>query len=287
VDLLLSKDRIIQAPGRKTDLQHFGVKYPSAINEATITIYTKVEGVKTSKSGIIMKVDSGASVSLAHPDFLTDIKDCKIQGLPPVRLNGIGGNTGIMTKVGILNIIKISGEVLKVKCYAFDTAIGNTTHLCLLSNWAIDHYQIDQAYHAHTSLRIGPQRLRFKEEKPMKALRLQSRNGHRVAQGLVEDHKIMEKYAQGKRLTKAQKIFAKTIKRGLKNLRGRKYFQNPQNKSQPVLYLRTGITALRPPRPRQKLLQRRPSPRYRRAAPAYNLHLRATLCSVHISRNPR
>jgi hypothetical protein len=27
--------------------------------------------------------------------------------------------------------------------------------------WAIDHYKIDQAFHAHTCLRIGPQKLRF------------------------------------------------------------------------------------------------------------------------------
>ena len=136
----------------------FGVNYPSAITEALITVKT-TSGAYI--NNIILKVDSGASVSLSHSEYLTDIKNCKLHNLSPVRLNGIGGKTEIMDQVGILNIIPETGNLVKIKCYSFDTPIGDTTRLCLLSNWAIDHYKIDQRYHARTSLRVGPQNLRF------------------------------------------------------------------------------------------------------------------------------
>ena len=83
----------------------YGVRYPTAITEALIGITYPGHKEKRSRlDNVILKVDTGASVSLAHSDYLTDIRNCRLQGLPPVRLNGIGGNTGVISKVGILNI---------------------------------------------------------------------------------------------------------------------------------------------------------------------------------------
>ena len=167
IDLQLLIGKIFQKAGAKqlaATTEHnkvtFGVKFPSAITEAIISIKTTTGALI---NDIIVKVDSGASVSLAHPEYLTDIKHCKLHGLSPVRLNGIGGKTEIMTQVGILNIITRNNKPVQIKCYAFNAAIGDTTRLCLLSNWAIDHYRINQPYHARTSLRVGPQKLRFLE----------------------------------------------------------------------------------------------------------------------------
>jgi transposase InsO family protein len=139
----------------------FGVNFPSAIAEALMTIRTASGQII---KDILLKVDSGASVSLAHSDYLTDMKHCKQHGMPPVRLNGIGGKTEIICQVGFLNIITSESKTVSVACYAFDTRIGDTKRLCLLSNWAIDHHNIDQPYHARTSLRVGPQKLRFTSE---------------------------------------------------------------------------------------------------------------------------
>ena len=74
---------------------------------------------------------------------------------------------------------------MRVRCYAFDSKIGATTHLCLLSTYAIDRHQVDTRYHTYTSLRFGPQNLRFTSYKPRKALRLQSRLNHKVTRGRV------------------------------------------------------------------------------------------------------
>ena len=154
-----------EAPSTGDNVALYGVKYPNAIAEAIIKVKSIDKGIIRNIEGIIIKVDSGASVSLAHPQYLTGITNCKTYDMAPVRLNGIGGKTDIMDEVGILNIIRSNSTTLKIKCYAFAPTIGRTKRLCLLSNWAIDHYKIDQPYHAHTSLRIGPQPLRFLSDK--------------------------------------------------------------------------------------------------------------------------
>jgi hypothetical protein len=90
----------------------FGVKFPCAITEALISIKIAIKGKYGRINDIILKVDSGASVSLSlsRLDYLTDIKNCKLHGFPPVRPNGIGGNTKIMDLVGILNIISTGAK---------------------------------------------------------------------------------------------------------------------------------------------------------------------------------
>ena len=146
-----------------------GVNFPSAISEAIVTISTLSKLNRVDTRDVIVKVDSGASVSLAHPDFLTEISNCTTQGMAPVRLSGIGGKTEVMSKVGTLTMIKSTGERIKLKCYAFNKGVGDSLRLCLVSNWAIDQHKIDQHYHSYTSVRKGPQRLRFAKDKPHKA----------------------------------------------------------------------------------------------------------------------
>ena len=92
----LGEERVIQALGSSTKRQdmnriQYGVRYPTAITEALIGITYPGSKVKRPRlDNIILKVNTGASVSLAHLDYLTDIRDCRLQGLPPVQLNGIG-----------------------------------------------------------------------------------------------------------------------------------------------------------------------------------------------------
>ena len=134
------------------------MRFPSAISEAIATISTPnaTGGIGTNTQSILLKVDSGASVSLAHPDHLSHIQDCAVHNLQPVRFSGIGGKTEVLRKVGLLTIHKNATESIAIKCYAFDVSIGETTKLDLLSSWAIDHYKIEQRHHTYTSLRIGP-----------------------------------------------------------------------------------------------------------------------------------
>lgn len=151
------QDRGISAEEQNFNKAQFGVRFPSAISEAIIKVALRDKDKRAATTDAILKVDSGASVSLAHPDLLTDVGNCTKANLPPVILSGIGGKTETMTKVGTLTIIKTTGQKIKIKCYAFDQVICDSEHLCLVSNWAIDHYHIDLQFHNFTSLRHGPQ----------------------------------------------------------------------------------------------------------------------------------
>jgi hypothetical protein len=187
---IIQQERGISQEEQDFNIVNHGVNFPSAISEAIITISTLSKKGRVDTKDIILKVDSGASVSLAHPEFLTNVGNCITQGMAPVRLSGIGGKTEAIDKVGTLTIIKSTGERIKLKCYAFNDEVGDSLRLCLVSNWAIDHHRIDQHYHSYTSLRIGPQRVRFTKQKPLKAVRLQNKKNHRIAQGMIENCKI-------------------------------------------------------------------------------------------------
>ena len=50
------------------------------------------------------KLDTCGSVSIAHSSFLTQVKRAREHGLPPIRLTGIGGKSGILDMVGILQL---------------------------------------------------------------------------------------------------------------------------------------------------------------------------------------
>ena len=93
--------------------QH-GVRFPSAITEALATANTGTHYDTAKTHSIIIKIDTGASVSLAHSDYLTEIGDSRLQQLPHVRLNDIGGKTEIMSKVGLLKVAKPSGDIISI-----------------------------------------------------------------------------------------------------------------------------------------------------------------------------
>ena len=132
----MSEERIIQGQGattqkQKLNLTQHGVRFPSAITEALATATTGNAQSTAKLHSLIIKIDTGASVSLSHPDYLTDIGDSRLQQLPHMRLNGIEGKTEIMSKVGLLKVAKPSGDIISIKCYAFDIAIGTTlTYAC-------------------------------------------------------------------------------------------------------------------------------------------------------------
>ena len=175
------KEREISIEEQHHNEVHFGVRYPSAISEAIIKIASPRPIISTqgpATETILLKVDSGASVSLAHSDYLSNIGCCKLQGLPPVRLSGIGGKTEIMDQVGMLTILNADRTKVEGLAYSFDTEIGDAIKLCLLSTYAIDKHKIDQQYHNFTSLRIGPQILRYTRGKPRRAAHLQKKRTH-------------------------------------------------------------------------------------------------------------
>lgn len=93
------------------------------------------------------KLDSCGSVSLSHSQFLTDIKPCKEYNVPVVTLKGIGGRTQPLKTAGVLKIIKSPNQILRLLCYVFDEAVGNTDNMLLVSMSAIKMAGIDVQYH--------------------------------------------------------------------------------------------------------------------------------------------
>ena len=79
------------------------------------------------------KIDTCGSVSLAHKKFMTHILPCANYDMPSVRLHGVGGATNILTKMGCLNTILENGSVRKILAYVYNTPIGNTEEILLLS----------------------------------------------------------------------------------------------------------------------------------------------------------
>ena len=51
------------------------------------------------------KLDTCGSVSIAHSSFLNQVKGAREHGLPPIRLTGIGGRTGTLNMVGIVQLV--------------------------------------------------------------------------------------------------------------------------------------------------------------------------------------
>ncbi len=59
-----------------------------------------------------------------------------------VTLKGIGGKTQPLQKAGLLKVIKPDNRILKVLCYVFDEAVGNTELLLLISMSAINKQKL-------------------------------------------------------------------------------------------------------------------------------------------------
>ena len=113
-----------------------------------------------------VKLDSCGSVSLAHPKFLSSIKECKQYGIPIVTLNGIGGKTLPITRAGILSHVKPQGKIVKFLCYVFDTPVGNTNEILLLGLKTIVEADIDIRYHMKLSVQGLSKMVRFVEDVP-------------------------------------------------------------------------------------------------------------------------
>ena len=113
-----------------------------------------------------VKLDSCGSVSLAHPKFLSAIKECKQYGIPIVTLNGIGGKTLPITRAGILSHVKPHGKIVKFLCYVFDTPVGNTNEILLLGLKTIVEADIDIRYHMKLSVQGLSKMVRFVEDVP-------------------------------------------------------------------------------------------------------------------------
>ena len=111
-----------------------------------------------------VKLDSCGSVSLAHPKFLSSIKECKQYGIPIVTLNGIGGKTLPITRAGILSHVKPHGKIVKFLCYVFDTPVGNTNEILLLGLKTIVEADIDIRYHMKLSVQGVSKMVRFVED---------------------------------------------------------------------------------------------------------------------------
>ncbi len=93
------------------------------------------------------KLDSCGSVSLSHSQFLMDIKPCKEYNIPVVTLKGIGERTQPLKTAGVLKIIKPHNQILRLLCYVFGEAVGNTDNLLLVSMSAIKMAKIDVQFH--------------------------------------------------------------------------------------------------------------------------------------------
>ncbi len=68
----------------------------------------------TESKTINAKLDSCGSVSIAHGNLLNAIKPAKNYKLPNIRLRGIGGKTNMLTKAGLLKIIKPNNECCEI-----------------------------------------------------------------------------------------------------------------------------------------------------------------------------
>ena len=126
--------------------------------------YQQEKGAKFSNQRIEVKLDSCGSVSIANSEFLTNIKTCKEYKIPSVSLKGIGGKTEPLTKAGILKHVMPSGQIVRWLCYVFDTPVGHSKQLLLLSMSAIKLSNIDINFHIDESFEGRCSPLRFKDK---------------------------------------------------------------------------------------------------------------------------
>ncbi len=124
--------------------------------------HQNAESKKYLNTQIEVKLDSCGSVSIGHSSLLSNIKSCKDYNVPTVILKGIGGKTEPLTKVGILKHVLPNRRTVKWLCYVFDTPVGHSQQLLLLSISAIKLSDIDINYHVDESFEGRSAPLRFK-----------------------------------------------------------------------------------------------------------------------------
>ena len=73
--------------------------------------------------------------------------------MPAVRLHGIGGSTNMLDEVGTMNTALEDGKIRKVYAYVYDTPMGNTKEILLLSLRSTWDSKIDLMYHVEESLK--------------------------------------------------------------------------------------------------------------------------------------
>ena len=103
-------------------------------------------------------------MSIGHSTLLSDIRTCKEYRVPTVTLKGIGGKTEPLTRAGILKHVLPNGRMVKWLCYVFDTPVGRSEKLLLLSMSAIKLSGIDVNYHIDQSFEGRCAPLKFKDK---------------------------------------------------------------------------------------------------------------------------
>ena len=104
------------------------------------------------KEPVLGKLDTCAAVSIAHEEYLTDIRPCRKYGRHPVRLKGIGGHDNlVLTSVGNLVIDKPNHGKVGVLCYVYNRPISSYKKVCLIGMRDLWIRKIDLHYHmGHT-----------------------------------------------------------------------------------------------------------------------------------------
>ncbi len=107
------------------------------------------------------KLDTCGSVSIAHSLYLTQVKSAAEHGLPQIRLTGIGGKSGILNRVGIVQLRTPEGRVKQIQCYVFDSPLGPTQKILLLSFQSVIEASINIIHHMDLSVKGKRGPLRF------------------------------------------------------------------------------------------------------------------------------
>ena len=139
------------------------VKVPPLYVEAqmTITISDRVTGARTNRSAIA-KIDTGAPISLAHPDLLNDIRPCLLHALPSARLRNEHGDTHHLNLAGTLQIRQPGGSTRAIQCLALNTQEDHHDQLCILGVNEIAELDVDTNYHINSPSWRGPAPMQFR-----------------------------------------------------------------------------------------------------------------------------
>ena len=107
------------------------------------------------------KLDTCGSVSIAHSSYLTQVKRATEHGLPQIRLTGIGGKSDILNTVGIVQLRTPEGRIKRIQCYVFDSPLGPTQKILLLSLQSVIEASINIIHHMDLSVKGKRGSLRF------------------------------------------------------------------------------------------------------------------------------
>jgi hypothetical protein len=103
-------------------------------------------------SQVKVKLDSCGSVSIAHSDYLIQVKPAMMYGLQSIRLLGIGEKTNYLKEVGVFPVKKDDEGVCFMLCYVFNTPLGDTNKIILLGLYTRMKANINILKHMKDSL---------------------------------------------------------------------------------------------------------------------------------------